>query len=231
MAIDQYQQYVAELKQTLDQLPWQAIQDTVSLLHYARLSDKQVFIMGNGGSAATASHMACDLGKNTVLPGRPRFRILALTDNMALFSAHANDFGYENVFAEQLASFVRRGDVVVGISTSGNSPNVLKGMELARAVGAVTIGWSGYEGGQLAQMVDVALVVPNRCVEQIEDVHMMLEHLITTALRRAIAADGMALPERFVPELWGLRLAEQVMVGGSHQATGNGSNGHPPPPA
>jgi D-sedoheptulose 7-phosphate isomerase len=224
MAIEEYKRYVTELKETLDSLPWEVIQDIVSLLHFARLTDKQVFIMGNGGSAATASHMACDLGKNTVIPGRPRFRIMALTDNMALFSAHANDYGYENVFVEQLASFVRRGDVVLGISTSGNSPNVLKGIELAREVGAITIGWTGYDGGKLAQMVDVSLVVPNHCVEQIEDVHMMLEHLITTALRQAIQADGVPLPDKFVAELWGLRLAERVAAGHSVHFANGGNN-------
>ncbi len=211
--MDEYQRYVAEIKATLDNLPWEAIRDTVSLLHYACLTDRQVFIMGNGGSAATASHMACDLGKNTVIPGRPRFRVMALTDNMALFSAYANDHGYENVFVEQLANFVRRGDVVIGISTSGNSPNVLKGIELAREVGAITIGWTGYEGGMLAQMVDVPVVIPNHCVEQIEDIHMMLEHLVTTILRRAIQADSVPLHNGFVPELQRLRLSEHISAG------------------
>ena len=217
--MDEYKRYVAELKETLDNLPWEAIRDTVGLLHYARLSDKQVFIMGNGGSAATASHMACDLGKNTVIPGRPRLRVMALTDNMPLFSAYANDHGYENVFVEQLANFVRRGDIVIGISTSGNSPNVLKCIELAQEVGAITIGWTGYDGGRLAQMVDVPVVVPNHCVEQIEDVHLMLEHLVTTVLRRAIQADGVALPEGFVPELWGPRLAERIGISRDGPAT------------
>jgi D-sedoheptulose 7-phosphate isomerase len=188
--MDEYRRYVAELQETLDNLPWEAIHDTVSRLHHARLTDRQVFIMGNGGSAATASHMACDLGKNTVLPGRPRFRVMALTDNVALLSAYANDDGYENVFAEQLANFVRPGDIVIGISTSGNSPNVLKAIELARQVGAITIGWTGYDGGMLAQMVDVPVVIPNHCMEQLEDVHLVLEHLVTTALRRAMQSDG-----------------------------------------
>jgi D-sedoheptulose 7-phosphate isomerase len=162
--------------------------------------------MGNGGSASTASHMACDLAKQTVMAGRPRFRVIALTDNMALFSAYANDNGYENVFAEQLASFVRPADIVIGISGSGNSLNVIKAIELAKKVGAVSIGWTGFDGGRLAQIVDLSLNVPNYCMEQVEDVHLMLEHLMVTALRRAIKADGMTLPNKFVPELWGLRL-------------------------
>lgn len=208
--MDEYRCYVAEIKESLDNLPWEAIHTTVSLLHHARLTERQVFIMGNGGSAATASHMACDLGKNTVIPGRPRFRVMALTDNMALFSAYANDDGYESVFAEQLANFVRRGDVVIAISTSGNSANVLKAVELAREAGAITIGWTGYDGGRLAQRVDVPVVVPNHCVEQIEDLHLMLEHLVTIALRRAIQADDVPLPAGLVPEPWGPRLAERI---------------------
>ncbi len=215
--MDEYKHYVFEIKETLDNLPWGAIRDTINLLHHARLMGKQVFIMGNGGSAATASHMACDLGKNTVVPNRPRFRVMALTDNMPLFSAYANDHGYENVFAEQLASFVRRGDIVIAISTSGNSPNVLKAIELAREVGAITIGWTGYDGGMLSTVVDIPVIVPNHCAEQIEDIHLMLEHLVTTALRRAMQADGVPWPEGFIPELWETRLrinASRGMVAG-----------------
>ena len=186
-----YKHYVHEIKKTLDNLSWEAIHNTVTLLHHARITDKQVFIMGNGGSASTASHMACDLAKNTVIPGQPRFRIMALSNNMALFSAYANDNGYENVFAEQLANFVRQGDIVIGISTSGNSANVLKAIKLAKKTRAVTIGWTGFDGGQLAQMVDLSLNVPNHCIEQVEDIHLMLEHMVTTALRRAIQANEM----------------------------------------
>lgn len=198
--MDEYKRYVAEIKKTLDNLPWEAIHDTVSLLHYAWLTGKQVFIMGNGGSAATASHMACDLGKNTVILGRPRFRVMALTDNIPLLSAYANDHGYENVFVEQLVNWVRQGDIVIGISTSGNSPNVLKAIKLAREVRAITVGWTGYDGGMLAKMVDVAVVVPNHCVEQIEDIHLMLGHLVTTTLRHTIQADCAPLPSGVVLE-------------------------------
>ncbi|MCX6044211.1 MAG: SIS domain-containing protein [Chloroflexi bacterium] len=187
-----YKQYVVDIKQTLDGLPWESIQEIVYLLHQARLSGKQVFVMGNGGSASTASHMACDLNKNTVAPNHPRFRVMALTDSMALFSACANDFSYEDVFAEQLENFVREGDVVVAISASGNSPNVLKAVKLARAHKAITIGWSGYDGGKLAGLVDFPVVVPSQSIEQIEDIHLMLEHMITVALRNK-ATEPVAL--------------------------------------
>ena len=140
-----YQQYTTKLASTLEQLPWGMLEQSAALLHDARMKNRQVFTLGNGGSASTASHFACDLSKNTVMEGRPRFRVMALTDNQALMSAYANDLGYANVFAEQLANFVQPNDIVVAISASGNSPNVLNAVELAKNAGATTIGWSGLQ--------------------------------------------------------------------------------------
>jgi D-sedoheptulose 7-phosphate isomerase len=175
--------YITGLQATLAGLPRDKIQQTIDLLDRARLENRQVFILGNGGSASTASHFACDLGKNTVTAGQPRFRVLALTDNMALFSAYANDNGYESVFAEQLVSWVNPQDVVIGISASGNSPNVLKAITLASQTGATTVGFTGFDGGRLAKLVDIEIRVPSSLIEQVEDVHLMLEHLIVTAVR------------------------------------------------
>src|SRR3970040_690455 len=126
--MSQSRKYITELQITLDRLPVETIELVISMLHEARLSNRQIFIMGNGGSASTASHFVCDLGKNTRWRGLPNFRVMGLTDNMALFSALANDEGYENVFAQQLASFVHPGDIVIGISPSGNSANVVTGV-------------------------------------------------------------------------------------------------------
>ena len=181
--MDIIQNYLDELKQILDGLPRDRIQQVIEILHEARLDHQQVFIMGNGGSASTASHFVCDLGKNTRVKGVPNFRVMGLTDNMALFSALANDDGYENVFADQLASHVRPGDVVIGISTSGNSPNVINAIHLANSVEAKTIGFTGFNSGQLGSMVQVDLHVPSDSIEHVEDVHLMLEHLITRSLR------------------------------------------------
>ena len=184
----------------------------VAVLYEARLSDRQVFIMGNGGSAATASHFACDLGKGTLLPGRPRFRVIALTDNMPLFSALANDYGYHRVFAEQLASLVRPGDVVIGISGSGNSANVVNALLFAQKVAATTIGMTGFDGGNVKRLVDVCIHVPNDCIEQVEDVHLLLEHLICTELRHSIGAEDQRLAnERCQTIEIGLRLAEEAL--------------------
>jgi len=212
--MEKIKSYVIELKETLDHLPWEAIQDVVGILHHARLNDRQVFILGNGGSAATASHFACDLGKGTILPDRPRFRVIALTDNMPLFSAYANDYGYEHVFAEQLAGLVRSGDVVIAISGSGNSANVLNAIKLARSAQAVTIGLTGFDGGKLKDLVDICLHVPCNCMEQVEDIHLMLEHLICTSLRQEPVLD-----EYRVPALSGQRPGAEGMRTGQTMRT------------
>lgn len=177
--------YTTSLKRTLEQLPFESIEKMVDYLHQARLMGKQVFVMGNGGSATTAAHLASDLGKSTITAYAPRFRAIALTDNIAIFSAIANDLGYENVFAEQLLNFVEKGDIVIAISASGNSPNILKAISVAKKYNAFTIGWSGYDGGKLVAKVDLPIIIPNDSIQQIEDVHLILVHMITLALRES----------------------------------------------
>lgn len=184
--MNQFRSYIQDIQQTIDLLPVDKLEKAVARLHAARLDRQQIFVMGNGGSAATASHMACDLGKNTIAPNYPRIRIHALTDNMPFFSAYGNDCGYESVFAEQLATYVEADDVVIAISASGNSANVLNAIALAKKHHAYTIGWSGYDGGKLAELVDLPIVVPCHNIEQIEDIHMMLSHMVTMALRNAV---------------------------------------------
>ncbi len=178
--------YVTELKRTLDFLPDELINEVICLLHEARLNSRQIFVMGNGGSASTASHFVADLAKNTRKPGWPNFKVIGLTDNMAIFSAYANDEGYENVFAQQLASFVQPEDIVIGISASGNSSNVLNAIDLANRMGAITIGFTGFDRGLLGTIVDINLHVPSNIIEQVEDIHLMLEHLIVKTLREMV---------------------------------------------
>lgn len=179
--------YVSDLKLALEQLPLAQLSGLAARLHQARLAGQRIFVFGNGGSAATATHLACDLAKNTAVAHLPRLRALALTDNMAVFSATANDLGYERVFAEQLANLVEEGDIVIAISASGNSANVLEAVALARAHRAFTVGWSGYEGGKLAQLVDLPIVVRSHSIEQIEDVHLVLAHMLTVSVRQNAA--------------------------------------------
>ncbi len=175
--------YISEVSATLGKLPMDNIAQVVALLEEARRKEKKVFIFGNGGSAATASHFAADLSKGAISHGKPRIKAFALTDNVALFSAWANDTDYENVFAEQLENLVEPGDIVIGISGSGNSANVLKGIRVAKAKGATTIGFIGFAGGKLVELVDTSIIVPSNVMEHIEDVHLLLEHVITTCLR------------------------------------------------
>lgn len=178
--------YFTAIKETLDLIDAHPINEAISLLHQARMEKRQIFIMGNGGSATTASHFVCDLSKNTRQKSWPHFKVLGLSDNVASFTAYGNDEGYDSVFAQQLANFVQPGDIVIGISTSGNSPNVLNAIDLANKEMATTIGLTGFDAGKLGSMVDIHLHVPSDCIELVEDVHLMLEHLMTKALREKV---------------------------------------------
>ena len=198
------QDYVRRLQATLDMLPEEKIYEVVELLHEARVNQRLILVMGNGGSAATASHMVCDLMKNTRKDDLPNLRVIGLADNMPVFSALGNDEGYENVFAGQLASYAGPGDVVIAISASGNSPNVLKAVELANQIGARTVGLTGYDGGKLGQMVDLHVNVPSDNIEQVEDIHLVLEHMITSILR---SADSPTWNPQVVLQQWSTQIS------------------------
>lgn len=185
MAKDQeiIEQYLNQLRDVLSVLPRQPLYEILDLLRQARAEKRKIFIFGNGGSAATASHMVCDLIKNARRPDRERMKVIGLVDNMATFSAYANDEGYENVFAEPLEALGEEGDVAIAISGSGNSPNVLRAVEVARRKGLKTVGLTGFSGGRLKDLVDFCLIVPSDRMEQIEDVHLIIDHLLTVTLR------------------------------------------------
>jgi D-sedoheptulose 7-phosphate isomerase len=175
--------YLAELQQTVAQLPAEQINQVVDILLNNVKSGGKVFMCGNGGSASTASHFACDLAKNTVVSGAPHFKVIALTDNMALVTAWSNDTAYDHVFSAQLDPLVQAGDVVIGISCSGNSQNVINAMDIARQHRATTIAFTGDTGGRLKDVVDLCIQVPSPRIEQQEDVHLILEHSICAAVR------------------------------------------------
>lgn len=149
-----------------------------------------VFVFGNGGSAALASHFACDLGKGTVIDFNwsKRFRVLALTDNLPLITAWANDACYDDVFTEQLRNLISPGDVAFAISGSGNSPNVLRALELAKESGNTTIGLTGYAGGKMKALCDYCVIVPSSNMQIIEDFHLSVCHAIFTSVREQIRA-------------------------------------------
>lgn len=185
--MDPVREYILDLHHTLDNLQLEQIYSVIEELHQARLNHRQIFIMGNGGSASTATHFVCDLAKNTRKEGWPSFRVIGLSDNMAILSAYANDEGYENVFSQQLASLIQPQDIVIGISTSGSSANVLNAITLANENDALTIGFTGFDGGKLGGMVDIHVHTPSNRIEQVEDIHLMLEHMICSVLFKQIA--------------------------------------------
>ncbi len=157
-----------------------------TLEEYKQVKGKQVFVCGNGGSAATASHMVCDLGKGCIVDGKKRFKVIGLNDNIPMLTAWSNDTDYTQAYMEQLVNFLEEGDVVIGISGSGNSPNVLNALKYANDAGAVTVGMTGFQGGKMKDIAKVCLVVPSDNMERIEDLHLVLEHLMKLYIREVI---------------------------------------------
>ncbi len=198
--------YLEKLRRMIDALPTQQLEELVAVLLVAREHGNRVFFMGNGGSGSTASHFATDLGKGTAAPGMPRFKVLPLNDQQSTFSAYANDLGYETVFAEQMKPFIERGDIVIGLSTSGNSRNVLEGMAVARAAGGICVGMTGFDGGPLSGVVDLRLHVPEHSVGRVEDAHHIMMHLVCDCIRNRPPDLHYALPDWVVRETYGLRV-------------------------
>ncbi len=189
--------YLDEVGALLYSLPRPPIQAVIDALLTAYHFGRTIYIFGNGGSASSATHFACDLQKWTLVSGKPRLKAVSLNDNIALFSAYANDDGYEHVFEAQLRTLLNPGDVVVAISGSGRSPNVVRAIQYAVTRGAVTVGLTGYSGGDLLGLADHCIVVPSERMNQIEDVHVTLCHLMADVIRATITETGsihQALP-------------------------------------
>jgi D-sedoheptulose 7-phosphate isomerase len=186
--MEMVERYLAEMERAIRLIDRGAVRAAVALLFACWRRDATAYLIGNGGSAATASHMMADLTKCTLVPGAARFRAIALTDNVPTMTAFANDDGYEQIFVEPLRGLLRPEDVLIAISGSGNSPNVLRAVEHAVAIGAATLGLCGENGGRLATLVDVAVRVPAARIGQQEDGHLILNHTIALALQEQIAA-------------------------------------------
>jgi len=184
--LDAITSYFAELEQMIRSTSLPHLEEVLRLLEEAYRHGHRIFIMGNGGSAATSSHFALDLAKNTIMPGAPRLKAISLTDHVALITAWSNDTAYEHIFAEQLATMIEPGDVAIGISTSGNSPNVINALRLTKQLGGVTIGLLGAEGGKMKAIVDAYVLAPGQNIEQEEDAHMILAHIITRHMRAVV---------------------------------------------
>ncbi len=205
-SLTQYLDLVAQSLRRLPQAPLAAIADALWET-YER--DGTIIVCGNGGSAATASHFACDLAKWTIRPGARRVRALALTDNVPMMTAFSNDQSYADVFVEQLMTHYRPGDLLFAISGSGNSPNVLHAVAWANAQGATTVGISGFDGGQLAALARISLHIDTHHMPAVEDVHSTICHALAVGMGMRVEESLVAL--RSAPEY---ALVEKVIGGG-----------------
>jgi D-sedoheptulose 7-phosphate isomerase len=178
--------YTSQIAEVLSALPEDKFIEINSVLQDARETGKQIFVVGNGGSAAAASHMVCDFGKNTREAGKKRIRAICLNDNIPSVMAYANDEGYDVIFSEQLLALGRTGDILIAISGSGNSGNILKAIETARQMDIKVIGLTGFKGGKMKELTDICLVVPSDSMEMIEDIHLIINHILAGLLRGAV---------------------------------------------
>jgi D-sedoheptulose 7-phosphate isomerase len=186
--------YAGGIQEVLGKLPWDAITQAVDVLWQCCQRGGRIFTMGNGGHCNTAAHMINDLAKHTVssdnkeavVAGDRRFRTMCLNDSVSFLTGIGNDMGFDFIFSEQVANWVEPGDVVIGISGSGNSKNVLLAFEEAKKRGATTICYSGFEGGKALKVADINIVVPCRKMVQVEDIHLMINHMIADELKRLV---------------------------------------------
>ena len=188
LSINDYSKsYIDYLSSVLNNISLTDIEKFVEVLLEARERESSIFFIGNGGSAATASHFANDIAIGTRTYEKP-FRAISLCDNQAVITAIANDDGYEEIFSQQLQVLLKMQDVVVAISASGNSPNLLDAIDTAKKMNAITVGISAFDGGKMKEMVDVSIHVPTEKGEYgpAEDAHMVLDHLVSSYLMRLV---------------------------------------------
>ena len=175
--------YKTMLAAALAGFDFSQLESAVQLVRETYHADRQIFTIGNGGSAAVAVHLAADFGKNIALPGEKYPRIMTLCANSSALTALGNDCGYDETFSGQLRNFLNPGDLLIAISSSGNSPNIIKGVEYAQAGGGKVIGMSGFNGGRLKELADISLHVPANVYEVVEDMHSIFCHAIIHAMK------------------------------------------------
>jgi D-sedoheptulose 7-phosphate isomerase len=188
--VDNVEAYLRRLHAALDTLPQDRLAELGEMLYRAYHNEKQVFTLGNGGSASTAGHMAADIAKNTIGPNMRRFRVLSLNDNTAMLTALANDLGYEHVFREQLQNLIRPGDLLIAVSASGNSENVLNAIRYAREQCAQVAALLGFDGGEAARLADVPIVVASDHYGVVEDAHLIVNHIIVDYFKARLAEEA-----------------------------------------
>ncbi len=188
-----FEEYLERLAVALAGLDRSALDAAVEALMGCYHAGGHVYVMGNGGSAATATHMACDLSKGPTPPGKQGFVVWSLSDNVALLTAIANDLAYEEVFAQTIAARMKSGDLLVAISASGNSPNLVRGLEAARAKGCPVVAMTGFKGGYLKAHADVVLHAAGESYGPVEDAHLVINHYLVEALRKRLLDEARAL--------------------------------------
>lgn len=176
--------YLLAVQDVLAHLDHEVVDRMIEVIWRGYEEGRTLFVFGNGGSAALASHFVCDIGKGTVAGRAKRLKTIALTDNVALITAWANDKAYEEVFSEQLESLAEKGDIALAISGSGNSPNVIRGLEAGRRLGVRTLVLTGFAGGRAKTLADLCLIVPSDSMQHIEDAHLCATHAIFLAIRQ-----------------------------------------------
>jgi D-sedoheptulose 7-phosphate isomerase len=185
-------EYLSAVQDVLERVDHAVIDQMAEAVWRGYEARKTLFLFGNGGSAALASHFACDIGKGTIAGREKRLKTIALTDNVPLITAWANDKSYEDIFSEQLDGLAEKGDIAMAISGSGNSPNVIKGLQAARRLGLQTLVLTGFAGGKAKPLADLCLVVPSDSMQHIEDAHLCATHAIFLAIReRMKQANGI----------------------------------------
>ena len=176
--------YLLAVQDVLARLDHEIVDRMVDAIWRGYEEGRTLFVFGNGGSAALASHFACDIGKGTIAGRAKRLKTIALTDNVALITAWANDKAYEEIFSEQLESLAEKGDIALAISGSGNSPNVIRGLQAGRRLGVQTLALTGFAGGRAKTLADLCLIVPSDSMQHIEDAHLCATHAIFLAIRQ-----------------------------------------------
>jgi len=187
---DFFDHYIEEEQRLLGEVSETEFDRVIELFQAAYDGDKQVFVFGNGGSGSTASHFACDINKGVSYGHDKRFKVICLNDNIPTMLAYANDSSYDDIFIEQLKNFLSPGDVVFGISGSGNSENVMRAIEYGNSNGAKTLGFTGFEGGRLGKAAGLSINIASDDMQKIEDIHLILTHMIMQAFCKSLGVPG-----------------------------------------
>lgn len=178
--------YMAELKGVMDTISLDKLERILNVMLDAYEAERSIFIMGNGGSGSTASHFACDINKGVTSAVKKRFRVICLNDNIPTLLAYANDSSYDEIFIEQLKNFLEPEDVVIGISGSGCSKNVIRAIQYANEKGAISVAFTGFDGGKLARIAKTSIAVGSSDMQKVEDVHLILTHMIMQILQKEL---------------------------------------------